>query len=52
MYEGSVKSLRHFKDDVHEVAAGYECGLGLEGLNDLQVTDQIEFYHREEVART
>ena len=52
MYEGSVKSLRRFKDDVREVAAGYECGLGLEGLNDLQVTDQIEFYHREEVART
>ena len=52
MYEGSVKSLRRFKDDVREVAAGYECGLGLEGLNDLLVTDQIEFYHREEVART
>jgi len=52
MYEGSVKSLRRFKDDVREVAAGYECGLGLEGLNDLQVTDQLEFYHREEVART
>jgi len=52
MYEGSVKSLRRFKDDVREVAAGYECGLGLESLNDLQVTDQLEFYHREEVART
>ena len=50
--EGTIKSLKRFKDDVREVAAGYECGLGLEGFNDLQVKDQIEFYHREEIART
>ena len=49
--EGSIKSLKRFKDDVREVAAGYECGLGLDNFNDLQVGDQIEFYHREEVAR-
>jgi translation initiation factor IF-2 len=52
IYEGTIKSLKRFKDDVREVAAGYECGLGLDGNNDLQVKDQIEFYHREEVERT
>jgi translation initiation factor IF-2 len=52
MHEGTVKSLKRFKDDVREVAAGYECGLGLDGFNDLQVSDQLEFFHREEVART
>jgi translation initiation factor IF-2 len=51
VHEGGIKSLKRFKDDVREVAAGYECGLGLEGTNDIQVGDQIEFYHREEVAR-
>ena len=48
----AIKSLKRFKDDVREVAAGYECGLGLEGFNDLQVKDQIEFFHRQEVARS
>jgi translation initiation factor IF-2 len=52
IFEGGIKSLKRFKDDVREVAAGYECGLGLDGFNDLQVGDQIEFLHREEVART
>jgi len=50
--EGTIKSLKRFKDDVREVAAGYECGLGLDNFNDLVVKDQIEFYHREEIART
>ncbi|MGH2559840.1 MAG: translation initiation factor IF-2, partial [Thermomicrobiales bacterium] len=50
--EGNIRSLKRFKDDVRDVAAGYECGLGLDGYNDLQVKDQIEFYHREEVARS
>ncbi len=52
MSEGGIRSLKRFKDDVREVAAGYECGLGLDGFNDLQNGDQIEFFHREEVART
>jgi translation initiation factor IF-2 len=52
IHEGTIKSLKRFKDDVREVAAGYECGLGLDGFNDLQVKDQIEFFHREEVARS
>ncbi len=51
VFEGNIKSLKRFKDDVREVAAGYECGMGLDGFNDLQVGDQIEFLHREEVAR-
>jgi translation initiation factor IF-2 len=51
MFEGGIKSLRRFKDDVRDVAAGYECGLGLDGFNDIQVQDQIECFHREEVAR-
>jgi len=50
--EGTIKSLKRFKDDVREVAAGYECGLGLDGFNDLQIKDQIEFYRREEIARS
>jgi translation initiation factor IF-2 len=52
MFEGGISSLKRFKDDVREVAAGYECGLGLDGFNDILVGDQIEFLHREEVART
>jgi len=52
VFEGGIKSLRRFKDDVREVAAGYECGLGLDGFNDVQVTDQIESFHREEVVRS
>lgn len=52
VFEGGISSLKRFKDDVREVAAGYECGLGLDGFNDVQVGDQIEFLHREEVART
>ncbi len=45
--EGPVTSLKRFKDDVREVAAGYECGVRLEGFNDYQVGDILEFYHRE-----
>jgi translation initiation factor IF-2 len=52
LHTGTVKSLKRFKDDVREVAAGYECGAGLDGFNDLQVGDQLEFFHEEEVART
>jgi translation initiation factor IF-2 len=52
LHEGGIKSLKRFKEDVREVAAGYECGIGLDNFNDFQLRDQIEFYHREEIART
>lgn len=51
LHEGGISSLKRFKDDVREVQQGYECGMGLDSFNDLQVGDQIEFLHREEVAR-
>ena len=51
IYDGAVASLRRFKEDVREVAAGYECGLTIDGFNDVRVGDQIEFYHLEQVPR-
>jgi translation initiation factor IF-2 len=50
VHEGSVKALKRFKDDVRDVAAGYECGLSLDGFNDFQVGDNLEFYHKERVS--
>jgi len=47
VFESSVSSLRRFKDDVREVASGYECGVGIEGHSDFEVGDIIEFYRRE-----
>jgi translation initiation factor IF-2 len=52
LHDGTVSSLKRFKDDVREVQAGYECGLGVANFNDIQEGDQIEFYHVEEVERT
>ena len=46
----TVSSLRRFKDDVREVAAGYECGLGVKDFGDFQVGDLFEFYHMDKVA--
>ena len=46
------KTIRRFKAELREVASGYERFLGLEGFNDLLVKDQIEFFHREEAARS
>jgi translation initiation factor IF-2 len=51
IYEGKMGSLRRFKDDVREVAAGYECGIGIEGYNDLKDGDIIEVYKIESVQR-
>jgi translation initiation factor IF-2 len=50
VHDGTVALLKRFKDDVREVAAGYECGLSLDGFNDYQEGDQLEFYHVEKVA--
>jgi translation initiation factor IF-2 len=51
IYEGQLESLRRFKDDVNEVRAGTECGIGVRNYNDVRVGDQIECYERTEVAR-
>ncbi|MFQ5903509.1 MAG: translation initiation factor IF-2, partial [Candidatus Binatia bacterium] len=51
VHEGKLASLRRFKDDVREVAAGYECGLALEGFQDLKMGDVIEAYERAPVIR-
>jgi translation initiation factor IF-2 len=52
IYQGTIASLRRFKDDVREVREGFECGIGIENFNDLKVGDIIECYRTEEVART
>ncbi|MBR6474818.1 MAG: translation initiation factor IF-2 [Lachnospiraceae bacterium] len=52
IYDGPLSSLKRFKDDVKEVAAGYECGLVFEKFTDLAELDQIEFYKMVEVPRT
>ncbi|MCA1663898.1 MAG: translation initiation factor IF-2, partial [Myxococcales bacterium] len=52
IYIGRMISLRRFKDDVKEVVQGYECGIGLEGFNDIKVGDVIEAYEIEEIAAT
>ncbi len=52
IYDGSIASLRRFKDDVTEVKEGYECGIGIEHFNDIKVGDVFECYRTEEVART
>jgi translation initiation factor IF-2 len=51
VHEGKLASLKRFKDDVREVAAGYECGLSLEGFQDLKQGDVIEAYERIPVVR-
>ncbi|MUV06530.1 translation initiation factor IF-2 [Planococcaceae bacterium Storch 2/2-2] len=51
IYEGKIATLKRFKDDVREVAKGYECGLMIEGYNDIQEGDIIEAYVMEEVKR-
>jgi translation initiation factor IF-2 len=51
IYEGTLESLRRFKDDVAEVKAGIECGIGVKNYNDVKENDQIEVFERVEVAR-
>ncbi len=50
VYDGALASLKRFKDDVKEVRAGYECGIGVEKFNDVKAGDTFEFYVIEEVA--
>jgi translation initiation factor IF-2 len=52
VHSGTLASLKRFKDDVKEVSTGYECGLSVNGFNDIRVGDIIEGYVQEEVKRT
>jgi translation initiation factor IF-2 len=52
VWNGRIGSLRRFKEDVKEVATGFECGIGLDGMNDIKVGDVIEAFMLEELART
>jgi translation initiation factor IF-2 len=49
LYEGKNSSLRRFKDDVKEVQAGYECGIGIERFNDIKIGDVLECFYLEEI---
>ncbi len=52
VYTGEVESVRRLKDDVREVASGFECGIKLKNYNDIKESDQLEFFEVKEVART
>jgi translation initiation factor IF-2 len=52
VFEGVVDSLRRFKDDVAEVKAGFECGIGVKNYNDVKVGDQLEIFRKVEVKPT
>jgi translation initiation factor IF-2 len=52
VWSGRIGSLRRFKEDVREVASGFECGIALDGMNDVKVGDMIEAFTIEELART
>jgi translation initiation factor IF-2 len=49
IYEGTISSLRRFKDDAKEVQSGYECGIGIENYNDIKLNDTLECYYLEEI---
>ncbi len=51
-YTGELGSLKRFKDDVKEVASGYDCGLSIQGYNDIKVGDFIEGFEEVEVSRS
>ena len=51
VHEGKLSSLRHLKEDVREMAAGYECGMSLEGHNDIKIGDVVECFIMEEIPR-
>ena len=51
VHSGKLSSLKRFKDDAKEVAAGFECGIGIEDFNDIQIGDQLEIIEIIEVAR-
>ena len=50
IYEASIASLRHFKENVREMTAGFECGIGIDGFSEFEIGDIIETYRREKVG--
>ncbi|MBI3732021.1 MAG: hypothetical protein HY259_00980, partial [Chloroflexi bacterium] len=50
VYDGRIASLKRFTEDVREVNTGFECGVMLEGWEDVKLGDKIEFYHKEKEA--
>jgi translation initiation factor IF-2 len=52
IWTGTITSLKRFKDDAREVAAGFECGIGLSDFQDLKPGDVIETYEEREIPRT
>jgi translation initiation factor IF-2 len=52
VWKGKLGSLKHFNDDAREVVAGLECGIRLEGFNDIKESDVVEAYETEEIAPT
>ena len=51
IHDGALSALKRFKDDVKEVAKGFECGISLKNYNDIQVGDDLEIYEEEEIKR-
>jgi translation initiation factor IF-2 len=52
VYAGKLSSLKRFKDDASEVRSGFDCGIGIDGFNDMKEGDVIESYENREVKRT
>ena len=52
IYEGNIASLKRFENDVREVKEGFECGLGIEGYNDIKIGDEMEIYIIKEIKRS
>jgi len=52
IHEGSLKTLKRFKDDVREVQQGYECGMAFENYDDIKEGDMVECFEIEEISRT
>lgn len=52
LHDGRIQTLKRFRDDVNEVKAGFECGIGIKGFSDLQEQDQLVFYAMDEIRPT
>ena len=52
IFQGIIRSLRHIKEDVKEIASGYECGISLEGYSDFKIGDTLECFTKKEIQRS